>query len=214
MGDDGRVLVRPISPPALATLIVRRILASEPDRWLRIAVDGAPAADPGRWADALVDGVHVGGRRVLHIRASDFLRPASLRFERGRTNPDAYYEDWLDVGGLRRTVLDPLGSGGDRRIVTSLWNATTDRASRAPFLDLPQGGVCLLSGSLLLGGELPLDLAIHMWLSPAALARRTDPNWRWTLPAFARYDREVDPAGFADIVARVDHPDRPGLVER
>lgn len=44
----------------------------------------------------------------MRISADDFLRPASLRFERGKQDPDARYTDWLDLGALRREVLDPV----------------------------------------------------------------------------------------------------------
>ncbi|MGB2572385.1 uridine kinase [Micromonospora citrea] len=220
--------VRPISPERLVTELTDRVLAAadpaadrppsgpaadRPPPRLRVAVDGPPAADPDRLADALVDPLRAGGRPVLRIRAGDFLRPASVRYELGRTNPDAYYEGWTDEAGLRREVLEPAGPGGSGRVLPSLWDAGTDRASRAAYLDLPTGAVLLVSGALLLGGGLPFDLTVHLALSPAALARRTDPRLRWTLPAFDRYAEEVDPASFADVVVRVDDPRHPALVE-
>ena len=67
---------------------------------------------PGPLADALVDPLRVRGHPVVRVRAADQLRPASLRLERGRTDPDSFYDDWLDADGLRREVLDPLGPGG------------------------------------------------------------------------------------------------------
>ncbi|MGW5672936.1 uridine kinase, partial [Micromonospora sp. NPDC003776] len=149
----------------------------------------------------------------LHVRAADFLRPASVRLEHGRTNPDAYYEGWIDEAGLRREVLDPAGPAGSGRLLPSLWDPVADRASRAGYVDLPPGGVVLVSGPLLLGGALPFDVTVHLVLSPGALDRRTEPGQRWTLPAFARYADEVAPASFADVVVRVDDPRHPALVE-
>ncbi|MFI7435949.1 uridine kinase [Micromonospora haikouensis] len=205
--------VRPISPDRLVTELTERLVAADPPGRLRVAVDGAPAAGPDELAAALVDPLRALGRPVLHVRAADFLRPASVRLEFGRTNPDAYYEGWVDEPGLRREVLDPAGPGGSGRVLPSLWDPRTDRASRAGYVTLPPHGVVLVSGALLLGGGLPVDLAVHLELSPAALARRTDPALRWTLPAFARYAEEVAPAGFADVVVRGDDPRHPALVE-
>ncbi|SCF10086.1 hypothetical protein GA0070558_12833 [Micromonospora haikouensis] len=205
--------VRPITPERLVTELTERLVAADPPGRLRVAVDGAPAAGPDELAAALVDPLRALGRPVLHVRAADFLRPASVRLEFGRTNPDAYYEGWVDEPGLRREVLDPAGPGGSGRILPSLWDPRTDRASRAGYVTLPPHGVVLVSGALLLGGGLPVDLAVHLELSPAALARRTDPALRWTLPAFARYAEEVAPAGFADVVVRIDDPRHPALVE-
>src|SRR5262245_1553508 len=99
--------VRPVAEPVLVDEIADRVLAS-PRPWVRVAVDGAPTTHPGRLAEALVALLRVRGRFAVHVPADGFLRAASLRLERGRTNPDAYYEDRLDLGGLSREVLAPL----------------------------------------------------------------------------------------------------------
>ncbi|WP_328417014.1 uridine kinase [Micromonospora sp. NBC_00389] len=207
--------IRPISPDLLVTELTGRLAdaATAGPARLRVAVDGAPAAGPDELAAALVDPLRARGHPVLHVRAADFLRPASLRFEFGRSNPDAYYEGWVDEAGLRREVLDPAGPGGTGRLLPSLWDATADRASRARYVDLPPAGVVLVSGALLLGGGLPFDVTVHLALSGAALRRRTEPAQDWTLPAFDRYAEEVVPASFADVVVRADDPRRPALVE-
>ncbi|MGQ5264667.1 uridine kinase [Micromonospora sp. ZYX-F-536] len=208
--------IRPISPDLLVTELTDRLTdaaATVGPARLRVAVDGAPAAGPDELATALIDPLRARGHPVLHVRASDFLRPASLRFELGRTNPDAYYEGWVDETGLRREVLDPAGPGGSGRLLPSLWDASADRASRARYVDLPPGGVVLVSGALLLGGGLPFDVTVHLELSAAALRRRTEPALEWTLPAFDRYAEEVVPASFADVVVRADDPRHPALVE-
>ncbi|MET8121448.1 uridine kinase [Micromonospora sp. NPDC005291] len=213
--------IRPISPDLLVTELTGLLAdaatraetaAAGPAR-LRVAVDGAPAARVDELAAALVDPLRARGRPVLHVRATDFLRPASLRFELGRTNPDSFYEAWVDEAGLRREVLDPAGPGGSGRLLPSLWDADADRASRARYVDLPAGGVILVSGPLLLGGGLPFDVTIHLEMSSAALRRRTDPAQEWALPAFDRYAEEVVPASFADVVVRADDPRHPALVE-
>lgn len=204
--------VRPLSPEALVAELADRIAALDPGSRPRVAIDGAPAADPGAVADALVDPLRVRGRPVLRISTTDFLRPASLRYELGRTNPDGYYEGWLDEAGLRREVLDRLGPDGTGRVLPSLWDPETDRATRAGYVTVAPGGVALVSGALLLGGGLPFDLTVHLALSEGALARRTPPALRWTLPALARYETEVAPASFADVVVRLDDPRRPALV--
>ncbi|MEV4659772.1 uridine kinase [Micromonospora sp. NPDC049301] len=211
--------IRPISPDLLVTELTGRLAAAATDAAttgrarLRVAVDGAPAAGPDELAAALVEPLRARGRPVLHVRATDFLRPASLRFELGRTNPDAYYEGWVDEAGLRREVLDPAGPGGSGRLLPSLWDAVADRASRARYVDLPPGGVVLVSGALLLGGGLPFDVTVHLEVSAAALRRRTEAAQEWTLPAFDRYAEEVVPASFADVVVRADDPRHPALVE-
>jgi len=204
--------IRPIAPPLLVEEIADRIAAlaaADPAAWLRVALDGAPPARPGDLADELTAPLRLRGRAVVRVSAGDFLRPASLRFEHGRTDPDVFYDEWLDEAGLMREVLAPLRPGGSGRVLPALWDGAADRAARTPYVTLPPGGVLLLDGTLLLGRGLPFDLSVHLWLSPGALERKTAPEDRWTLPAYARYEEER----VADLVVRVDHPDRPALVE-
>jgi len=181
---------------------------------VRVALDGAPAAGGGALADALVDPLRLAGRTALRVHAGDFLRPASVRLEPGRHDPDAYYDGWLDTAALRREVLDPLRPGGTRRYLPSLRDPVRDRATRAGYRDAPPAAVLLLDGDLLLGRGLPFDVTVHLRLSPAALARRTAESARWTLPAYERYEREVDPQSVADVVVRLDDPRHPALVLR
>lgn len=205
--------VRPVSPSRLFDELADRIAAALPDRRLRVAVDGAEATDPDGFAQQLVDPLRVRGRDARHVRSIDFLRPASIRFEQGRTNPESFYERWLDEPGLRREVLDRVGPDGDGQVLPSLWDPLTDRATRAAYASVPDSGVVLVSGPLLLGGGLPFDLVVHLWLSEAALRRQTTPARQWTLPAYARYQAEVAPADVADVVVRVDDPERPAVVD-
>ncbi|WP_053651355.1 uridine kinase [Streptomyces sp. XY431] len=207
--------IRPISPDRLVELLADRIAAlpGAGDRRLRVAVDGAPAARPGELADALVEPLRLRGLPTLRVPAAGFLRPASVRLEYGKQDADAYHDLWLDDGALLREVLDPLEPGGSGRVLPSLRDPVTDRATRAPYTELPPGGVLLLDGALLLGRWLPLELTVHLALSPAALERRTAPEERWTLPAFARYAAETIPAEAADLTVRFDDPRHPALVE-
>ncbi len=203
--------LRPISPELLVREIAELVGELRQGEWVRVVIDGAPPTRPGDLADALVDPLRTRGRAVQRVRAADFLRPASLRFEHGRTDPDAFYTDWLDVNGLAREVLRPLDPGGSGRVLPALWDANRDRAVRADYVHVPPGGVLLLDGALLLGQGLPIDFAVHLWLSPAALARQIDDEARWTLPAYARYAEEVAPAEFADVAVRVDNARHPAL---
>ena len=209
--------ITPVTPQGLVAHLVTRIAEaadSVGQAWTRVAVDGATAARPDDLADALVGPLRARGRATVRVRAEDHLRPASLRYERGRTEPDSFYDDWLDAEGLVREVLAPLDPGGSGRIRPVRWDAARDRASRSGFEQLPAGAVLLLSGPLLLGRGLPVELTVHLQLSPAALARRTPDELAWTLPAYARYDAEVQPAAWADVVVRVDDPRHPALVHR
>jgi hypothetical protein len=204
---------RPVTPGLLIAEVTETIVTRAGDGWTRVGVDGAPPAHPEDVADRLADALRLRGRPVHRVSTRDFLRPASLRFERGRTDPDARLDDWLDLGALEREVFEPLAPGGSGRVLPTLWNAGTDRATRAAYVDLPPGGVLVLDGELLLGRGLPFDCSVHLWLSPAALRRRTPEADAWSLPAFERYHSAVRPLYAADFSVRVDDPAHPALFE-
>ncbi len=175
--------------------------------WLKAGVDGPPAAPGAMLTGLLAEALRARGRAVHVAGTGGFLRPASLRYEYGKQDPDAYYDGWTDTGALWREVFAPLEPGGTGRVLPDLWDPATDRATRSPYVTLPPGGVLLLHGPFLLGHWFPFDLTVHLRLSAAALARRTEESW--TLPAFARYETEVDPAATADAVVRADDPRHP-----
>ncbi|MFJ7778106.1 uridine kinase [Streptomyces yangpuensis] len=191
--------------------------APGPDAWQRVGIDGAPAADTGALAGLLAEELRLRGRSVLVVPTGGFLRPASLRFEFGRRDVDAYLDGWYDTAALWREVFGPTDPGGSGRVLPDLWDPATDRATRSPYVELPAGGVLLVHGPLLLGRWFPFDLSVHVRLSAGALARRTEEAERWTGAAFARYEAEADPAAAADAVVRADDPGHPawtGIRER
>ena len=109
-------------------------------------------------------------------------------------------------------MLTPLGPVGTGEYLPVLWDVERDRAARARPVPMPAGGVLLVPGALLQGIGLAFDVVVHLRVGPAARRRLTPPDRAWELPAFDRYDDEVDPAALADAVVLADHPDRPALL--
>lgn len=176
---------------------------------------------PGSGADALAEDLvaplFAVGRQPLRVWAEDFLRPASLRLERGRDDPDAYFEDRYDLDALRREVLDPLGQGGSRQWLPSRWDPVTDRSTRVARRTAAPVAVLLLDGPFLLRPPLleGLDITVHVALSPGARRRRVPTgDAPLVLAAAERYDAEFDPTQSATFVVRADDPRRPALLFR
>ncbi|MGW8954844.1 uridine kinase [Streptomyces sp. NPDC055709] len=204
--------LEPITWERLTEAVADRALESKAEDgsvWLRIAVDGAPAAGTATVAGTLAEALRLRGRSVLVVGTGGFLKPASLRYEHGREDADTYYDGWFDTGALWREVFGPLDPGGSGRVLPDLWDPDADRATRSPHVELPPGGVLVVHGPLLLGHWFPFDLTLHVRLSPGALRRRTAADEAWTLPAFERYEHEVAPVGSADVVVRADDPRHP-----
>jgi hypothetical protein len=197
--------VRATTPSGVVTAIVSRVL--EREGRVRVIIDGAEAADPDALGAAVVEAL--APRSALHVRADRFWRPAGQRFEYGKQDPDAYLDLWLDVDALRREVLDPFPTTG--RVLPGLRDPQTDRSLRAAQVELPDDGVVVLSGSVLLGRWLDADLSVHLRLTPAALRRRTPEDRQWTLAALERYAEDNDPESAADLVVRCDDPRHPAL---
>jgi hypothetical protein len=190
-----------------------------PGHPVRVAIDGPPFAGLDRdgidLAGLVVEALGGWSRPAFVVRVSDFLRPASLRLEHGKDDPDAFYDGWVDVAALDREVLQPCGPGGTRRLLPTLWDPVTDRATRAGYQLVPADGVVVVDGWFLLRGDLPFDLTVHIALSPAARSRRVAPeDAARMLPAFDRYDAQARPADTADFVVRADDPRRPAVIDR
>lgn len=176
---------------------------------IRVAIDGPPGTGPGEVADALIEPLRAAGRPAVHVRADLFWRDASLRFELGREDVESY-PDWLDADALRREVLEPAATAG--RYLPSLRDPGTNRSTRESARALPgPRTVVLVSGSLLLGRNLPFDRTVHLAVSAAARRRRTPADQAWTLPAYDRYDDTVRPVETADLVVKLDDPRHPAL---
>jgi hypothetical protein len=203
----------PLSPAALAARLAVLIDDRHSGRCpLRVGLDVPGTTDTSDLLAALAEELLWLGRSLVLVRTADFYRDASVRLEYGHTDVESFYSSWLDTGALQREVLDPAVAQG--RYLPSLRDPASNRATRASALELPPTAVLLLIGELLLGRDLHLDLTVHVAVSRQARKRQTPPERQWTLPAFDRYDIEVDPAGQADALIRWDDPRHPALRNR
>ena len=208
-------------PAALADRLAGLLAGRPPEPGaaaLRVAVDGPEL--PARPEHGLALAAELAarlpglGRPAVVVPAEGFYRPASLRLEHGRTDPDARYTDWLDAGALAREVLDPLRSAaGPASYLPVLWDLERDRAARLGYRPMPPGRRAAGARVAAAGAR----AGVRRRRPPAGRPRRPagagcPADRAWELPAFDRYDDEVDPTALADAVVLADHPDRPALV--
>ncbi len=196
----------PIAPEALPDRLADWLATA--DGIVRVLVDGPECTEPDTLAAALIEPLRARGRPAVHVRSTDFWRDASLRLEFGHEDVTSF-PTWVDADALRREVLEPAVSL--QRYLPTLRDPTSNRSTRAPAHALDPASVVLVSGTLLLGLDLPAERTVHLTLSPAACARRTPAARQWTLPAYAEYDRAVRPTETADVVVTLNDPRHPAL---
>ncbi len=106
------------------------------------------------FAGRLATAIGNAGRTALIVHADDFLAPREVRHRRGRHSPDGFFRDSYDLVALIRHVLDPLGSGGDRRVRRRVFDHRTDAAVCALDEHVPDDAVVIVEGMFLHRDEL------------------------------------------------------------
>ena len=101
----------PLSPERVVERVVEMVVERASDSaadgdWTTVAVDGAPGSGGPELAAEVAARLPEHGHAVLSISARDFLRPASLRYEYGREDPDVFYDEWLDTKGHSYQVVN------------------------------------------------------------------------------------------------------------
>ena len=133
----------------------------------RVAVDGPPAAGKTTLADELAVVLRAQGRDVIRATIEGFLFPKAQRYRRGEYSPEGCYFDNHDYDALNRTLLDPLGPGGDRRFQHAVYDRTTDTALSPQVSTAPADAVLVFDGVFLQRPELIDRWDLRIFVSTA-----------------------------------------------
>ena len=112
---------------SLLARLADAVAGFDPDRRVRVAIDGVDGAGKTTLANALAPLVVAKGRPVIRASVDDFHHPQSVRYARGRYSPDGFYLDSYDYNLFRRLLLEPLGPGGSGRYATKRFDLDNDR---------------------------------------------------------------------------------------
>lgn len=221
----------PLSRPTREHVIGRiadYLTTRQPGHPLRVAVDGITASGKTTLARALATAVAEHGRRAVHLSMDGFHHPRAHRHRQGRDSAIGYYQDAYDFPAFARSVLVPLGPGGDHRYRSRIIDLASDEKIDEPSVTAPADAVLVVDGSFLQRHELAglWDEVVFADTSfPLARQRgtRRDTKLFGNLAqaeqafdnryhaACRRYLAEVDPASHATIVVGNDDFDHPVL---
>ncbi|MCD2109624.1 hypothetical protein LQ384_00780 [Rhodococcus rhodochrous] len=208
----------PLTPEILAASVADRAEALTGS--VCIAVSAPDAADPVEFAQRVATELRTRGRAADVVDLHDFVRPASLRLEHGRTDPYSYRHDWFDYAAVDREVLRAVRE--HQRWLPRLWDERTDRSARERPRRAAEDQILVVAGPMLLGRGLDFDVTVVLTMSRAALERRTRPEDHWTIDAVLEHEHDavldhavLDHSGAdADVLVRYDHPTRPAVRTR
>jgi uridine kinase len=138
----------------LLSVIVERIARLSPDRVARVAIDGVDGAGKTTFADELADILRMLPRDVIRASVDGFHNPRALRYRRGRSSPEGYFEDSYNYAALKKHLLDPLSPGGSRRYRAVVFDHVTDTPVSIPEREAPAASILLFDGIFLHRPEL------------------------------------------------------------
>ena len=139
-----------------------------------VAVDGPDAAGKTTLADELADRLGHRGAPTVRVTLDGFHRPAAARRARGSLSPIGYVEDSFDLAAFADDVLEPLGAGGDRMIVTARHDWRTDAAVAPDPVHVPEEACVLVDGVFLHSPELAdrWDASVFVYADPEVVLAR------------------------------------------
>jgi uridine kinase len=94
------------------------------------------------------------GRTVVRASIDGFHNPASIRYQRGTTSSEGYYQDSFDYRALVELLLTPLGPGGALQYRSAIFDYKADSEVQVPLEAAEANTVLLFDGIFLLRPEL------------------------------------------------------------
>lgn len=156
-----------------------------------VGIDGVDGSGKTTFAESLAELARESGLDVVRISLDDFLNPADVRHERGRSSPLGFFQDSYDYARIRHDVLEPLGPGGSGRYRSASYNLATESPVNPPWQVAPERMVLIVDGMFLHRDELYSDRGRKPW----TLSVWLDVPFSVSVPRLAQRDQtSPDPA--------------------
>jgi len=134
------------------------ILSQKTNHPLRVAIDGIDAAGKTKLTKELIFPLKRSRRQVIQISLDNFHNPTQIRYRRGKDSPEGYYYDSFNYETLIENVLDPISSGGNRKIKRVLFNLISNSVIDSEYEVVDENAIILFDGIFLMRPEL-----VHFW---------------------------------------------------
>jgi len=175
---------------------------------LRLAIDGTDAAGKSTLADELSSALRELDRPVIQSTVDGFHNPRSIRYRRGPNSPEGYFHDSFNYLAITSCLLFPLGSNGDRRYRTAVFDYRSDQVVEVPVRTAPDNAVLVFDGIFLQRPELArywdLTLFVVQDLRQRYMVRY--------IPAQREYLQSCRPDEIADILIDNNDISRPAIL--
>lgn len=176
----------PVSTERRAVLeqVAKRIPVWPDGRCVRVAVDGPDGSGKTTFADELAEVLRAFGRTVVRISLDDFHHVRAVRYRRGRSSPDGFWQDSFNYPRFRADVLEPFAPGGSRRYRTAAHDLATDAVLNPEWRTAEPSTVLVVDGLFLHRDEVVaawdhsvfLDVPFAVTAQRMAVRDGTDPD--------------------------------------
>jgi uridine kinase len=193
---------------------------------VRVAIDGVDGAGKTHLADELAALLQSAGRTTIRASVDGFHNPQAVRYQRGRTSPEGFFNDSYDYDQLKAVLLDPLSPGGSRQYMVAIFDHRSDAPVLAADRMASVGDILLFDGIFLHRPELrgywdySIFLEVQFSVSIPRGAQRGEGSPDPAAPYNHRYVRgqelylrTCEPTCFATAVINNDDLRAPYVVE-
>jgi uridine kinase len=203
------------------------ILSIKHNKPIRVAIDGIDCAGKTIFANDLVEFIKDSGRAVIRASLDDFHNPRDFRYQRGRNSPEGYYFDSFNYKALFQYLLNPLGSNGDRKYKSKVFDYVNDEWVKSEPLIASNDSILLFDGIFLLRPELEeiWDLSVYLEISydesiKRAIERQEEGSYEISelyqsryIPGQKLYHIHVGPKRKADIIVDNNDLEKPLIIK-
>jgi uridine kinase len=117
-----------------------------------VAVDGVDGSGKTRFADELAG--FFTWAPVIRASVDGFHNPRVVRYAKGRTSPEGFFEDSYNYALMKASLLDPLLADGSLEYRDQAFDHVTDQRVHAPLRKATLPSILLIDGIFLHRPEL------------------------------------------------------------